>query len=727
MSDEPYWGPFAELLRTPGVVEEAGMYEATLAPFYDALHSTVDDLPEYLELARRAAGPVLELGCGTGRVLLPLVEAGHRVVGVDLSADMLAVLGERLDALSPAARARAALVHADATRLRLGRRFPLVILPACSVALFAGEGRRALFRAVAAHLAEEGTFAFDYPYLAAGAEAAWDGEVATLELAREGRSATVRVGVRMLAGRSALLSNTHWRLPRGDGTERHLLEHKRVSVIDPERLEAELAECGLVVVERRTASTDAAGERRLVRCALRAAEPYPLWHPYQPAEGLAEHVAVMVEGRGCQLRDRDGRRYLDLAGGLWSAQCGLGHPAIVEAVEAQLRRLSCGPLFVGRGNEPALELARALTAMAPAPLPWAYLTGSGSEAAELAIKLARLHFHLRGETERKEVLCLDRSYHGTFFGSMAISGLCAAEAEPFAPGVAGVSAVPAPLPSAAPPGTAYAEFALECARALERRLAARPGRVAAFVAEPVLGSAGVVVPPPEYFAAVQRACREHGVLLVVDEVATGFGRTGRWFASEHFGLRPDLLLLSKGITSGYLPLGAVLFSAEVGRTLTSHAAALAHGSSQNGNPACCAAALATLDVLRRERLVERAGETGAYFLARLRALRRHPVVRDVRGLGLMLGVELAGEDGAPATPAQTATVYAALKHLGVLAYPAPSGLTFMPALTITEEEIDFGVECLETVLAAVRFGGGDAWLTGPLAPLAPARPEFAQG
>jgi putrescine aminotransferase len=288
---------------------------------------------------------------------------------------------------------------------------------------------------------------------------------------------------------------------------------------------------------------------------------------------------------------------------------------------------------------------------------------------------------------------------------MGVSGVLADKGA-FAPLLPGLAPVPAPDPACCPPGMPYADYAEWCADALEEHIERAPGSVAAFIMEPVLGSAGVVIPPPEYFRRITRACRLHGVLMLVDEVATGFGRTGRWFASEHFGLRPDMMLLAKGINSGYLPLGAVLFSAKIGDALLRNHAAIGHGSSHNGNPACCAAALATIEVIRSEGLVARAEEMGHYFRRRLDELGHYPWVWEVRSLGLMLGLGLIQDDGSPASPHQVAVLSELMQRVGVLLYPGPSSLVFLPALVITRDEVDAVVDRLHAVLSAVRLTGG---------------------
>jgi putrescine aminotransferase len=287
---------------------------------------------------------------------------------------------------------------------------------------------------------------------------------------------------------------------------------------------------------------------------------------------------------------------------------------------------------------------------------------------------------------------------------MTISALIPLK-EYFEPMLPGTSSIPTPNSLRCPPNMPYSEFALSCADALEEKAAS--GSVAAFIVEPVLGSAGVVIPPAAYFQRIEQICRKHKILLVLDEVATGFGRTGRWFAAEHYELRPDVLLLSKGMNSGYLPLGAVLFSAEIGETFAKSNFPLLHASTYNGHPACCAAAIANLNLMRRDRLVERAAESGRYFEERLRLLLHLPIVKEIRAIGLMVAVVLIQEDGTPAVPTQIYQLYSALLQAGILGYMGLSSLIFCPALVITHQQIDTVVERLHAVLTGVSLHSGN--------------------
>jgi putrescine aminotransferase len=275
----------------------------------------------------------------------------------------------------------------------------------------------------------------------------------------------------------------------------------------------------------------------------------------------------------------------------------------------------------------------------------------------------------------------------------------------FGPLLPAIFSITAPDPDRCPPDASYVDFSINCARELEKL--AIEGNIAAFIAEPILGAAGVIIPPKEYFQTIKEICVKYDVLLILDEVATGFGRTGKWFATEHYGIEPDILLLAKGINSGYLPLGAVLFSEQIGNTMLEEKCGLGHGSSHNGNPPCCAAALATIDVIRNENLIEKSVESGTYFRSRLEELRVYPWIKEIRSIGLMLSVVFAQEDGRNVTQEQVDLLCKALKNKGVLAYPGGASLVFCPALIISQQEIDEVVDALQAVLKSVRLHDGE--------------------
>jgi len=697
-----FWGPFAELRsqqkKSNGQTRLNEHVRTTISAALSAQTAAIN-LPHYLALAAQTKGPVLHLGCGTGPTLPALAENGHEVVGLDSSADVIEALRQRVASLPLDAQDRVKLTRTELAQFDLAEKFPLVILSFFTFALLAEDERRSLLRQVERHLAPNGTLAFEYPIYQSPPSGV--GTVSDAELLVAGTTVPGRIGWILSEDSTHLIVNSSSQTPQTNGKTHHYLEAVKIELLGDREVEDLLSDVGLVITERSHSAADDV-EHHLLHSRRRTEVSYPLWHPFIPMNGLEQTVTILVEGKGCKIRDRNGKEYIDASAGLWNTYCGLGEPEIIEAITDQLHKLSSSSLFAWRGNERALELARELVAMAPSPLQWVYLTGSGSESVELSIKIARLYSKLQGRNGR-EIVYLDESYHGTFFGSMSLSGSTPMR-DLVGPLLPGVSSIPTPNSLRRPAEMSEVDFAVSCAQALEERAAS--GEVAAFIVEPMLGSAGVVIPPPEYFQRIEEICRRHNILLILDEVATGIGRTGRWFAAEHYGLRPDILLLSKGMNSGYLPLGAVLFSAEIGALFMKHGTGLFHGSSYNGHPACCAAALANINLMRRTGLVERVVETGAYFRDRLNELRQIDSVSEIRAIGLMLAIVLKQEDGTPAAPLQIAQLFFNLQRMGILGYMGLSSLVFTPPFVITREEIDTIVERAQKLLKAVRLRNG---------------------
>ncbi len=365
---------------------------------------------------------------------------------------------------------------------------------------------------------------------------------------------------------------------------------------------------------------------------------------------------AIVRGQGARLWDADGREYIDCVGGQGAANLGHAHPAIVAAISEQAARLiTCPEIFY---NDRRAELLAALTTAAPDGLSRAFLCNSGAEAVEAAIKFARLG------TGRRQIIATMRGFHGRTLGALSATWEPKYR-QPFEPLLPDFCHVP------------FNDLA-----ALEQTVTAE---TAAVIIEIVQGEGGVRPADAAYLAGAGALCRERGALLVVDEVQTGFGRTGKLFACEHFGLEPDLLAVAKSMAGG-LPMGACLIGSRVGELER-----MSHGSTFGGNPLACAAALATLQVMHDERLPERAAEQGDYLMTRLRAI-PSPMIREVRGLGLLVGVDLKMK----VTP-----VLQALQGRGVVALPAGSTvLRLLPPLVITREEIDLVVEAIAATITS---------------------------
>jgi putrescine---pyruvate transaminase len=412
---------------------------------------------------------------------------------------------------------------------------------------------------------------------------------------------------------------------------------------------------------------------------------------------------IFAHGQGATITDIEGREYVDAMASLWNVNVGYGRDVLADAAAAQMKELAFSSAYGGFGTTPAIRLAAKLSELAPGDLDVTFFASGGAEANDTAYKMARLYWKLRGQPERISIVSRIRDYHGLTYGATSATGLANfwKGFEPLAPGFLHA---PAPDPYRySGEGSAGAAYAT----ALEQVIVdAGPDTVAAVVAEPVQGAGGVVVPPDDYFPLVRQICNKYGLLLIADEVITGFGRTGRWFAMQHWNVQADLMIFAKGVTSGYLPLSGVMLTPAVHETLKSVKGAFQHGFTYSGHPTPCAVALRNLQILEDERLVERAAESGAYLLNRLRSLYSHEIVGDIRGLGLMAAVELVRDRKTKAQFDASAgvarRVWAAALDLGVIVRPLPGDVIAMsPPFVITERQIDRVVEVLDSSIAAV--------------------------
>lgn len=706
-ASSPYWGIFAEIYASKNLhVEEMNsIYDGPFAVLTDMCFDDILDINDYLNLAVHQRGTILELGCGSGRILLRLAEYGFDVTGVECSEDMLHILHQRLNAMKNKVQGHVKVVKTDMLKLNMDYKFSLIIIPCCTLALFPTRKERLIVLEKAAkHLAVGGILAFSYSIFNWDKLSKIDSIIARKQFDYKGSVGKAQIGFRAMRQSKCLLGNSYIEISQSDGKTCRYLAYNRVASMDSKEIDSLLYDANLNVIQKKHASLpQGIGERITVTCTHTPANNYPLWHPYQSS--YQSDLLMLVEGKGCHVIDQHENCYIDATAGLWSVQCGYGHPAILTAITKQLEQLSYGTLFSHRSNKPSLELAQKLVSMAPAQLPWVYLTCSGSESVELAIKLARMYQQVRDKSHKKEIVFLDQSYHGTYFGSMGVTGLYR-DKEKFSPTLPAVYCISTPDTERCPIEMTSSAFALKCANELKQRIQDTNDGVAAFIIEPVLGSAGMIVPSKEYFVRIQEICKKHDVLFIVDEVATGFGRTGYWFASECFNLQPDILLLAKGINSGYLPLGAVLFSTAIGQVLLHSGTDIGHGSSHNGNPACAAAALATIDVIQQEALVERANENGEYFRKRMQELFPYSPVKAIRGIGLMLAILLQQLDKMAATPSQVIALKTILQRYHVLCYPGPSSLIFIPPLIISNNEIDFIINTLHKVFGNLHLKNG---------------------
>ncbi len=431
------------------------------------------------------------------------------------------------------------------------------------------------------------------------------------------------------------------------------------------------------------------------------------WAPFTQMGDLAEkEPLVVVSGDGATVTTDEDETYIDVHGALWLANVGYGRLEIVDAVYNQMKRLSWFPSFDGMANDAALQLALRLVGMTDKEnMGRVFFSSGGSEANETAIKMTRQYWKLKGKSSKYKIISRHRAYHGVSMGALSATGI-ADNRKPFEPLVPGFRHIEAPYCYRCPHETSPESCDLNCARDLERTLKFEDAdTVAAFIGEPVMGAGGMLVPPDGYWQEIERICRKYDVLIIVDEVVTGFGRTGEMFGSRHWDLVPDIMVFAKALTSGYQPLGATLVTEEIfsaylgtygeGRTFQ-------HGNTYAGHPAACAAAQANLDIIEREELVRQSREKGRYLLDKLLALKELPVVGDVAALGLMGRLELVqdADTRAPFPPEARvgATVSEELLHHNIILRPLGDTLTFSPPLVIEYDQIDHVVDALSEVL-----------------------------
>ncbi len=364
-------------------------------------------------------------------------------------------------------------------------------------------------------------------------------------------------------------------------------------------------------------------------------------HPFTDHKHLHEETSrIITRAEGLYLWDSDGAKIFDGMAGLWCTAVGYGRPELADAAAAQMRQLSYYNAFFKTATVPAIELATRLSALVGMRFEQVFFATSGSEAVDTIIRLARHYWALKGKPQKKYIISRQYGYHGSTLAGASAGGM--ADMHRQGGDLPYFSQVMPPYWYGLGGDLDEAEFGLVAARALEQRiLELGPENVAAFIGEPIQGAGGVIIPPDTYWPEVQRICHEHDILLAADEVICGFGRTGQWFGSHTFGIEPDLMSLAKGLTSGYVPLSAVMVGERVAEVLIEEGGEFHHGFTYSGHPVSCAVALANLDIFDREALVEYAASQGAKLLARLRAsLGDHPLVGEIRMKGLIGAIEL---------------------------------------------------------------------------------------
>ena len=432
-----------------------------------------------------------------------------------------------------------------------------------------------------------------------------------------------------------------------------------------------------------------------------------LWPPFTQMQNLTP--IVMDHAEGSVVWDTEGNEYIDAFASLWTVNVGHGRQEIYDAINEQAKKLAIYHIFQ-IANEPAIKLAEKVAEHMPGDLNHLFLTLGGGESVETAVKMARQYWRNKGKGTKYMVMFRERSYHGTTMTSVSAQGLTVNRAK-FEPLLPGFIKLGAPYCYRCAWNKTYGEdCAMECARVVEQEIAFYgPENVGTMLGETMIGTGGVIPPPPEYWPMVCETCKANDVLVINDEVITGFGRSGTWFGFQQFGSDPDLITLAKGLSSGYLPLGAVgakddVFDAFLGGP----GEAFMSGATYNGHPLCSAAGLANLEIVEREHLVDRCRDVGAYMQEGLRTLLAHPIVGDVRGVGLVAGIEYVQDKGTrdwfPAKVGAAAKVRDEAFRRGVFVRLLGGGHchAVAPPFIISTAQIDEIVRVLDESIATVE-------------------------
>jgi putrescine aminotransferase len=382
--------------------------------------------------------------------------------------------------------------------------------------------------------------------------------------------------------------------------------------------------------------------------AIQAQDTAHYLHPFTDHQALGKKGArVMVRGEGIYLWDSEGKKILDGMSGLWCVNLGYGRTSISRAVYEQMETLPFYNSFFNTTNVPAVKLAAKLAEIGPPGFHHVFFTGSGSEGNDTNVRMVRRYWDLKGQPQRHTIISRLNAYHGSTMAGASLGGMEGMHAQGGLP-IPGIVHIGQPNYLEAGQGMSEDAFGLEAASWLEKKiLELGVDQVAAFIGEPIQGAGGVVIPPRTYWPEIQRICDKYGVLLIADEVITGFGRTGHWFASELFGIRPDLITFAKGVTSGYIPLGGVLVGERVAQVLIKEGGEFNHGFTYSGHPVACAAALETLRLIEQEHLIRQVAEdTGPYLKERFATLASHPLVGYANSCGFVAGLNLVRRKGA---------------------------------------------------------------------------------
>jgi putrescine aminotransferase len=418
---------------------------------------------------------------------------------------------------------------------------------------------------------------------------------------------------------------------------------------------------------------------------------------------------IITKAQGVHLWDSEGNKILDAMAGLWCVALGYGREELVQAASTQMRELPYYNLFFQTAHPPALELAKAIAQLAPEGMNHVFFTGSGSEGNDTVLRMVRHYWALKGKPQKKVIISRINGYHGSTVAGASLGGMVGMHEQGDLP-IPGIVHIAQPYWFGEGGDMSADEFGVWAAEQLEKKiLELGEDAVAAFIAEPIQGAGGVIIPPESYWPKVKEILAKYDILFVADEVITGFGRTGEWFGCDYYGLKPDLMTIAKGLTSGYVPMGGVIVRDEIVKTLN-EGGDFNHGFTYSGHPVAAAVGLENLRILRDEKIIERVkAETAPYLQKRLRELESHPLVGEVRGLGMLGAIELVKDKATRERYTDKGAGMICRQFCfdnGLIMRAVGDTMILAPSLVISPAEIDELVEkarkCLDLTLAALR-------------------------
>jgi putrescine aminotransferase len=435
-------------------------------------------------------------------------------------------------------------------------------------------------------------------------------------------------------------------------------------------------------------------------------------HPFTDHKDLARQKSrIITRAEGVYIYDADGNKILDGMAGLWCVNVGYGRDEIVDAAEKQMRELPYYNSFFQCAHPPSIELSKVLTDVAPPSFNHVFYTGSGSESNDTIVRMVRRYWDLLGQPEKQVIISRQNAYHGSTMAGASLGGMKPMHSQGGLP-IPGIVHIEQPYYFGSDRSLSPEEFGIETARKLEKKIQEiGVDKVAAFIGEPIQGAGGVIIPPKTYWPEIQRICDEYGILLITDEVITGFGRVGEWFGADYYGVKPDLMPFAKGVTSGYLPLGGVMVGDRVASVIIDKGGEFFHGYTYSGHPAACAVAIANLHITRREGLVERVrDDIGPYLQARWAELGEHPLIGETRMVGLMGAMEIVANKATCQRFDENQGVGTICRNLsvanGLVMRAVGDTMVVAPPLVISHAEVDELVEkarkTLDMTLDAVK-------------------------